>query len=269
MIAQGLYVGQVMHRRFRPKPHRFAYSCFWLALDLDQLERTARRLRLFSLERFNLFSFYASDHADGAPGDLKGKIASQARDAGFDASGRMVLLTMPRVLGYVFNPLSVYFCHDPSGLLTAIAWEVSNTFGARHTYIIAVELSADGAVRQSCPKLLHVSPFLDMDIAYQFRVEAIGEALRIGILDRAGDGVVFAAALSAQWRNLDDPALLAISARIPLATLKVTFAIHWEALRLWLKGARFRAAPAGSTQPIAAHAVSAHGEPAPALPPLS
>lgn len=250
MIAPGLYIGRVMHRRLKSPPHRFTYGGFWLALDLDAFPA----LRLLSRDRANLFSVHARDHADGEPGDLRAKIAAKA--VGIDVSGRMLLLTQPRLFGFVFNPLSLYVCHDSAGRLSALAWEVSNTFGARHTYVIAAE--AEGVVRQSCAKLMHVSPFLDMGLAYQFRLETRGDELRIGIVDRDASGPVLAAAVAATRRDLTDAALLSLALRAPLATLKVVAAIHWEALRLWLKGARFRRAPQGSERPIAEHAASVH-----------
>ena len=241
MIQPGLYTGAVMHRRLASPPHRFTYGSFWVALDLDALEAATSRLSCSHSSGPNLFSFYARDHADGSHGPLRKKI--EAISGGVDVSGRMVLLTMPRLLGFVFNPLSVYFCHDVSGAPSAIAWEVSNTFGARHTYFIVVARAADGVVRQACPKRLHVSPFLDMDLGYQFRVEVSDERLSIGIVDRAANGVVLVAALTASRREMTDRALLGLFLRAPLATLKVVAAIHWQALKLWLKGARFRRAP--------------------------
>ena len=255
MIAPGLYVGRVTHRRLRAPAHRFSYGGFWVALDLDDLAETAAGLRWFSLDRPNLFAFYGRDHADGKPGDLKAKIA--ARAAGLDVSGRMIVLCMPRLLGFVFNPLSVFFCHDAAGRPSAVAWEVSNTFGARHTYVIAVN-NTTGAIRQSCDKRLHVSPFLDMEMTYQFRVDAAPDAFKIGIVDRARDGPALYAAFAATRRDLTDAALLRLALQAPFATLKVVAAIYWEALRLWLKGAGFRRAPRGSERPVADHAASLH-----------
>jgi DUF1365 family protein len=251
MISPGLYPGAIMHRRLRAPPHRFLYQGFWLAWDVD---RMATKLKFFSRDRFNLFSLDARDHADGKPGPLRPKI--EALCGGLDVSGAMILLTTPRLLGFVFNPLSAFFCHDAQGAPSAIAWEVSNTFGARHTYVIPVEPSLDGVVRQSARKLMHVSPFLGMAYAYQFRVEVRGEALKIGVIDRGAEGPALAATLTAQRREMTDGALLRLFLSAPLATLKVVAAIHWEALRLWLKGAKFRSAPPGAEQPIAAHASS-------------
>ena len=251
MIAPGLYIGEVMHRRMKAPSHRFAYASFWIAVDLD----APPKLRLFGLDRPALFSLRARDHADGAPGPLRGKIAAKA--GGLDVSGRMILLTMPRLFGFVFNPLSVYFCHDEAGRLSALAWEVSNTFGARHTYVIPAAAD-EGVVRQSCDKRLHVSPFLDMGLSYQFRVEARGDRLVIGIIDRGRDGPALAAALSATRRPMTDSALAALAMKAPLATLKIVAAIHWEALRLFLKGAKFHKTPPGAGPAIAEHAASLH-----------
>jgi DUF1365 family protein len=251
MIEPGLYLGEVMHRRLTAPPHRFAYNSFWVAVDLDK--RPA--LRLFGFDRPALFSLHARDHADGTTGDLRLKIAASAE--GLDVSGRMILLTMPRLFGFVFNPLSVYFCHDAGGTFSGLAWEVSNTFGARHTYVIAAA-PQDGVVRQSCDKRLHVSPFLDMGLSYQFRVEARGDKLTLGIIDRGRDGPALAAALTATRRPLTDLSLAALALRAPFATLKIMAAIHWEALRLFLKGAKYRPTPPGAGPPIAAHATSVH-----------
>ncbi len=259
MIEPGLYVGSVMHRRVRPCRHRFEYRAFWLVVDLDRLETTARRLKFLSVERFNLFSFYARDHADGRDAPLRGRIASLATEAGFAADGPILLLTMPRVLGYVFNPLSVYFCHDTREQLTAIVWEVSSTFGERHSYVIGVNDSAARVHRQRCRKELHVSPFIDMEIEYRFRVAESDDALSLGIADYDNDGLLMSAAMSGRRRPLSDRELLAAFARIPFETVKVTAAIHWEALRLWRKGASFIGAPAARSKAIERYSASAPG----------
>jgi uncharacterized protein len=257
MIEPGLYVGSVMHRRSRPVQRRFEYRVFWLILDLDRLPETASALKLMSVERFNLVSFYARDHADGGDGPLRDKVATLATAAGFSADGPMLLMTMPRVLGYVFNPISVFFCHDARNKLTAIVWEVSNTFGGRHSYVIGVDDPEAMVQRQRCVKELHVSPFIGMDIEYRFRLVRRGERLTIGIADHDRDGLLMSAAMSADRRPLTDRALLAAFARTPFETVKVTAAIHWQALRLWLKGARFRNGPGGDDKAVARHSASA------------
>jgi uncharacterized protein len=261
VIEPGLYVGSVMHRRSRPVQRRFEYRVFWLVLDLDRLPETMSALKLMSVERFNLLSFYARDYADGRDGPLRDKVAALATAAGFAADGPMLLMTMPRVLGYVFNPISVFFCHDACERLTAIVWEVSNTFGGRHSYVIGVDDPDAMVQRQRCQKELHVSPFIGMDIEYRFRLARRGERLTIGIADHDRDGLLMSAAMTAERRPLTDRAVLAAFARAPFETAKVTAAIHWQALRLWLKGVRFLDGPAGDDKSIGRHSASA--EPAP------
>ena len=256
MIEPGLYVGSVMHRRLRPRLHRFEYKVFWLLLDLDRLEETARALKLLSIDRFNLFSFYARDHADGRDGPLRSRVASLAAKAGFATGGPLTLFTMPRVLGYVFNPLSVYFCHDTLGRPTAIVWEVSSTFGERHSYVIGVDDPDARIHRQRCHKELHVSPLIGMEIEYRFRVAADGDLLSLGIADHDADGLLMSAALTARRRPLSDAELMKAFARIPFETLKVTAAIHWQALRLWRKGAVFIGAPPVRSKSIDRHSAS-------------
>jgi DUF1365 family protein len=256
MIEPGLYVGRVMHRRARPVHHRFEYRVFWLVLDLDRLGEATRGLRLLSIDRFNLLSFHARDHADGGDDCLREKIAALAAAAGYAADGPMRLLTMPRALGYVFNPLSVYFCHDAMGRPTAMVWEVSNTFGERHSYVLGVDDPDARVHRQRCPKKLYVSPFMDMEIEYHFRVARRGDGLAIGIADIDRDGVLMSAAMTAERRPLTDRELFLACARIPLETLKVTAAIHWHALRLWLKGVRLVRKPPGSDMSVDRHSAS-------------
>jgi len=132
-----LYVGSVMHRRLRPRRHRLRYRVFWMLLDLDEIERLPRVLRLFSHNRFNAVSFHDADHGDGSATPLRAQVERHLAAAGIALGGGAIrLLCMPRILGYGFNPLSVYFCYQRSGLLAAILYEVHNTFGERHSYLI-------------------------------------------------------------------------------------------------------------------------------------
>lgn len=241
--TSALYVGAVTHRRLRPKPHRLRYRVFSLLLDLDDIPAVARRLRLFSHRRFNLFGFDERDHADGTGNSLRAWVEGHLVRAGIDLEGGPIrLLAMPRVLGYGFNPLSVYFCHHRDGRLVALLHEVHNTFGERHTYLIPVDEPV-GAIRQDCAKTFHVSPFMAMDMRYEFRIRAPGEALNIVIRGQDADGPVIVAALAAERQELTDAALLRAFLRTPLLTLKVIGSIHWEALRLWRKGLKFYSKP--------------------------
>jgi uncharacterized protein len=231
-----LYVGTVMHRRLRPRRHRFRYRVFWLLLDLGELAALSSRLRFFSHNRPNLFSLHDADHGDGTTTSLRLQVERQLAAVGVDiAGGTIKLLCMPRTFGYNFNPLSVYFCHDAMGTLAALIYQVHNTFGERHSYVLSVERNAD-AIYQHCEKRLYVSPFLEMDLQYKFRVKPPVADVTIAIHAQDRAGVVFTGALAGSRQELSDWRLVRVLLRIPLVTIKVIAAIHWEALRLWLKG---------------------------------
>ena len=239
--ASALYSGAVMHQRLRPRRHRLRYRVFSLLLDLDELDAVAARLRLFSRNWFNLFSFFDRDHGSGSAEPLRDQIEHQLAAAGIEPDGGPIrLLTMPRVLGYVFNPLSVYFCYRRTGDLAAITYEVNNTFGERHNYVIPVSGDGIGTIHQECVKRLFVSPFLDMDMNYSFRVIPPGPRVGIAISGRDAQGPIITASLFARRRPLGDAGLALAFVTYPLLTLKVIAGIHWEALRIWLKGVRLR-----------------------------
>lgn len=251
-----LYTGGVVHQRLRPLKHRLRYRVFSLLIDLQELPELDRRLRLFSVNRANLFSLHEKDYGAGEPGGLRAHIDRTLADAGLPAAGAVHLLTMPRILGYAFNPLTVYFCHRCEGGLQAIVYEVNNTFGERHTYVIEVPAQDARAARlqQRCDKQLHVSPFLDLAMHYAFDIAppaADRDALRVGVAVHDAQGPVLAAHLHAQRRPLTDAALLRAFFTHPLLTAKVMGAIHWEALKLWIKGVPVQPKPAAP-----AHAVS-------------
>jgi DUF1365 family protein len=250
--APALYSGVVTHRRLRPRQHRLRYRVFALLLDIDEIPALCARLRLLSHRRFNLFSFDERDHADGTATSLRAWAESHLSHAGIDLDGGPIrLLAMPRVLGYGFNPISVWFCYRRDGGLAALLHEVHNTFGERHTYLIPVAADADpAAIRQSCPKTLHVSPFMAMDMRYDFRIHAPDEQLSLAISGGDADGPLLVAALTARRQELTDEALLRAFLRTPLLTLKVIGGIHWEALRLWIKGMRLQPRPPAPERPV-------------------
>jgi uncharacterized protein len=235
-FRSALFAGHVMHQRTRPKPHRLRYSVFYLALDLEEAPAVGLALRFFSVNRFNLFSIHERDHGDGSGSPLLDQIRAKLHDAQIDAGGAVVLMTMPRMLGYAFNPLSLYFCHRKDGELVAILYEVNNTFGQRHTYLIPAIPDADGLVRQESAKSLYVSPFLDTDMRYAFVVAPPKGRVAISIIARDGEGPVLIAKLAADRVPFADATLARAALAYPFLTLKVVAAIHWEALRLWLKG---------------------------------
>lgn len=236
--ASALYRGRVMHRRLRPKTHQLNYRVFWLLLDLAEIDDLDSGLRLFSRNRFNLLSFHDADYGDGS-GALRPQVEAWMHLAGIDLNGGPIrLLTMPRVLGYVFNPISFYYCHHPDGRLAAMVYEVTSTFGIRHAYVIPVPAEDQrlGLIRQGAAKALYVSPFIGMEMDYRFRGHAPGERLDMTIDGLDADGVLITAAMAAKREPLEDRRIAAATAAIPLMTFKVVAAIHWEALNLWIKG---------------------------------
>lgn len=251
--ASALYVGEVRHRRRRPREHRLAYRVFWLLLDLAEVDGLGRRLKLFSHKRFNLLAFHDADHGDGSGRPLRPQIEALLGRAGVDiGAGAIRLLTMPRVLGYVFNPISLFYCHHEDGRLAAVIYEVTSTFGVRHAYLIPVFPGDQGAGRisQRAAKALHVSPFMGMEMDYLFSGRAPDTRLALSIAGYDAEGLLITASMSGERRELSDRALLAAAAAIPLLTFKVVAAIHWEALKLWLKGVRLHPAPRPADEPV-------------------
>lgn len=247
--AARLYAGKVMHARLDPFGHRFSYRVFSLLIDLDRLEDADRISALFSVNRRNLASFHERDHLDARASDpsLRAMIDRLLAEAGVERPAQIRLLAYPRLLGYVFNPLAVYYCHSDTGALSALVYEVRNTFGERHTYVCPVEdgqVSAAG-LRQERTKIFYVSPFIDLGARYHFRMLPPGETVRLRILETENGKPLLSATFSGAARPLSSASLLALMARIPFMTAKVMAAIHFEALRLWIKGARFhsRGAP--------------------------
>ncbi|WP_159945854.1 DUF1365 domain-containing protein [Rhizobium sp. 18065] len=249
-ISSAIYAGHVLHVRHRPKQHKLRYSVFSLLVDLDELPLLDRSLRLFAYNRAGIYSVHDEDHGDGVVGGLRDWIEHQLGAAGVEARGiKVQMLCYPRILGYVFNPLTVYFCYHETGDLAAVLYEVSNTFKERHTYVIPV--TAGGKVlRHRCAKEMYVSPFIPMDCQYSFSIQPPSDEVVINISETDVDGPLLFAGFTGRRRNLSDAGLLQVLITFPLMTLKVMGGIHWEALRLWLKGTpvyRHKAA----AQPIA------------------
>lgn len=239
MTGAALYHGTVLHRRLRPRRHVLRYRVFSMMLDLDRLAELDRELRLFAYNRAGVLSFHDADHGDGSGAPLRPQVEAYLAAARVDlAGGAIRVLCYPRLFGYVFNPLTVYFCHHRDGDLAAILYEVSNTFGERHTYVIPVGpgQAAGGAVRQSCAKRFHVSPFIGMDADYAFRVVPPGDRVTVAITETDDDGPFLQASFTGRREACSDRTLWRAVLRYPLMTLKVIGAIHWEALTLWRKG---------------------------------
>ena len=247
-----LYAGAVTHQRFAPRRHRLRYAMFQVLFDLDETPSLARRLQLFSHNAFNVVSFHDRDHGDGREGPLRGWVEETLDRAGMPiAGGRILLLCMPRVLGHVFNPLSIYFCHHRDGALAAMLYEVNNTFGERHSYLIPVSEPACDPIRQSCAKAFHVSPFMDMAMTYDFQITCPGASLATTVHGKDPAGrVMIAAAFTGARRDLTDATLARALLTHPLLTLKVVVAIHLEAVKLLLKGLRLRPHPPAPREPV-------------------
>lgn len=245
--APGIYKGTVVHSRMKPVRHHLKYRVFYLLLDVDNPNGG---VRLLSRNRFNLFSFHDRDHGNEATG-LRDWIDAEMDKAGLEAPRSVRLLTLPRVLGYVFNPISLYFCYDAADSLTAVIYEVNNTFGERHSYLVR----ANGArhLAHDCPKRFYVSPFNDMGGTYRMDLDVpSGDApsIRFAINHTDDAGQLLFAGLSLKGRPLTDRGLLARFLAMPLMTLKVILAIHWEALKLWRKGLKVTRRPAPPEQDV-------------------
>jgi DUF1365 family protein len=244
--AAVLYTGEVMHARLKPFGHRFVYSVFSLLVDIDRLPEVGRMSRLLSVDRANVLSFRTADHVEHGDQSVRAFVDRLLANAGLaELPGRVLLLCYPRLLGYVFNPLSVYFCYAADGRLLAMIYAVRNTFGQRHTYVAPVEDGqlSDAGVRQTRAKLFHVSPFVGMDARYHFRVLPPGRVVRLRIHETENGEPLLAATFQGSAKRLDSRSLAAAVLKFPLMTWKVMAGIHWEAARLWWKGARFHPSP--------------------------
>lgn len=238
-----LYPGKVMHARLNPFGHRFTYRVFTCLFDIDRLDDAAGMSAIFSVNRFNLVSFHERDHCPG--GDttqgLRARVDTMLETCGLDRPAAVRLLAYPRLFGFVFNPLSVYFCHDDDGALQTVIYEVRNTFGEHHSYVCAIEPGqlTDAGVRQSREKIFYVSPFIDLGARYHFRVLPPGESVRVRIFETENDAPLLSATFSGEARPFTTATLAGQLARLPLMTLSIVASIHWQALKLWWKGAKF------------------------------
>jgi len=233
-----IYNGKVIHRRFKPKEHYFKYNVFSLLIDLDELEIIQNKIKIFSYNKFNIISFYDTDHGPRDGTSLKKWIIKNLKDIGINNENIQIkLLCYPRIFGYAFNPLSVFFIYDQNSRLISILYEVKNTFGEQHTYIFKTD--DDKTIINNCSKKFHVSPFIEMECHYYFRVLKPSDKISVIIDQSDKDGKLLYASQDGNARKLNEKNLLISYISHPLMTFKIIVAIHYEALKLWLKGIKF------------------------------
>ncbi|MGE3332373.1 MAG: DUF1365 domain-containing protein [Rhodospirillaceae bacterium] len=238
-FRSALYAGEVVHKRVQPKTHRLRYGVFSILFDIDELPRLGRDLPLFGYNRRAAVSFHDRDHGPRDGGALRPWAEAQMRSVGIEPDGGAIeLLCYPRLFGYVFNPLSVYFCRRKDGALAAILYEVHNTHGEQHTYAMPVGGGAGQppVIKQRADKAFFVSPFIGPSATYNFVIVPPGEGVSIVIREEAAGALLMAASFRGLRRPLTGPVLLRHLIAFPLMTFKVIAAIHWEALKMAAKG---------------------------------
>jgi len=243
VIESGLFVGTVRHRRFSPVAHSFTYPLFMALLDIDRLSELMRVSSFTSYNRWNWASFADRDHLGEQGRPLRERLRSDAANRGVDLpDGRILLLTHLRYLGYCFNPISLFYCFDASERLQVVLAEVRNTFGGMHTYWLRPERNSP-TFRSAAAKALEVSPFMPMDLTYSFALTSPGDQLVAHVRALEGDDdVVFDATLALARRPWTALEIRRALTRHPVMTASVIVGIHWQAMRLWWKGAPLAAA---------------------------
>ena len=239
MINSYIYNGTVIHKRFKPKAHYFKYKVFSLLIDLSELEELDKKVNFFSLNKFNLISFYERDHGARDGSFLVDWVKQNLKANNIITEKiRIKLLCYPRILGYVFNPLSVFFIYNKDERLISILYEVKNTFGEQHTYVFRVE-NENKLIQNNCSKKFHVSPFIEMNCNYFFRVLKPVEKLSVIIDQYDKEGKILFASQDGIRSALTSMNLMNSYLKHPLMTFKIISAIHFEAFKLWVKGIKF------------------------------
>ena len=233
-----IYTGKVIHRRFKPKEHYFKYSVFSLLIDLDELEDIQKEISIFSYNKFNIISFFDKDHGERDSSSLKNWVYSNLKTLGIEEEVKIKLLCYPRIFGYVFNPLSIFFVYDRDDNLISILYEVKNTFGEQHTYVFKVE-GQNKLIQNNCSKKFHVSPFIEMDCNYFFRILNPEQKLSVVIDQYDQEGKILFASQDGERSALTSKNLMNSYLKHPLMTFKIISAIHFEAFKLWIKGIKF------------------------------
>lgn len=247
MSPISFYTGAVVHRRYGAAAHKLRYRIAYVLLDLDQLKAANKVSRLFGIERTGLLNFRAKDHGDGTSTDLASWVRDYLIAEGVtDEASRIELLTLPRMFGYVFNPISVFFIYDHSGALHHILYQVTNTFSERHFYLCRAD-QAGPIIDQTSEKRLYVSPFFDVEGAYRFKVQPPKKTVALTIrYDLASGDKGLTATLTGSRQPVTTWRSARVLMQFPFMTLGVVVGIHWQALKLWLKGAKYRSRSAAT-----------------------
>ena len=255
--AMRLFKGHTMHKRFAPVEHQFRYRLFLLDLDIDRLEDAHRQSRLFSIDRPNLFSFKPTEHGNRRDADLRPWAEQRFQEAGIELEGGKIrLVTLARHLFYKFAPISLWFGYDRAGKLRGIIYEVNNTFGQTHSYVAPI---TEARSQHEADKALYVSPFFDVSGKYRFTLRPPTDKLSLVVENLQGDECQHMATIKGSAHAATSFAFLTAAAVRPLSSVGVSLAIHFEALRLWIKGAGYRSSPgppataASSAIPITPH----------------
>lgn len=239
-----LYLGRIRHRRLREPEHSFNYRVWHALIDLDQIPNICQKIAVLSHNRFNVLGFYDRDHMGPKTGSVRHKLNRWLADQSVQIpDGKVFLLTGLRHFGYGFNPVSFYFCHDAGGSLHSVIAEVNNTFGETFCYLL--DSGGDhSAIRDQSKKTFHVSPFQPIEGDYRFLVTAPGERLSVHIDLIREDRRVFDATLTSDRMELTTKTLLAALAGHAHLSAMTVARIHWQALKLWRRGATFYTKPA-------------------------
>ena len=233
-----IYNGEVTHTRFKPVRHFLKYKTFSLLIDLDEINLLDKSIGIFSHNKFNIFSFYDKDHGDRDGKSLKIWVLDNLKKLDINENiTNIKLLCYPRILGYVFNPLSIFYCYEKDKLV-AIFYEVKNTFNEQHTYIFKIKNNEE--IIQKCRKKFYVSPFMDMETFYNFKLLNPNDKLSVFIKQTDADGTILTATQTGEKKEFSFKQLAINFLKYPLMTIKIISSIHYEALLLWKKGAIYR-----------------------------
>ena len=234
-----IYSGNVVHKRFKPKIHYFKYKVFSLLIDLSEIDLLDKSLKIFSYNKFNIISFYNKDHGARDGSSIKDWVIDNLKKNNIDTNDIQIkLLCYPRIFGYVFNPLSVFYIYDKNLNLISILYEVKNTFGEQHTYIFKTD-ETHNLIQHMCKKKFHVSPFIEMNCIYFFRLLKPGNKISVIIDQNDKDGKILYASQDGVKSELSNINLIKSYLKHPLMTFKIILAIHFEAFRIWTKGIKF------------------------------